>query len=329
VAQVPASTQTPPPAGSGPPGNAKTKQGGNGGGKHHRHEKPTESGIVVHVNPLAKSYTLATSDGQLIAIHSGDLPDPRTRLTVGVRALLNGTYAEVGERTESSPRGNTTFNGNVTYRDPQAGVYTVSDTGTSVLVHLPKGASPDDLPPLNDEVSVSATVEPAPAAKRKRHRRAVQSGRRTKRAGQLAEVRAAIRHGRADAPDGCSNEPIPGPEPSSVLEQRTVIIQGPSIAPVNVEGIVERACTDTGELALSADDIRASGADITLALPDGIDLSKLDLGMPNEAAIEIGTDGSYSLTGLYSDDGVTGADDSSAAQGVQTAKNRQPVRTPG
>jgi hypothetical protein len=319
VAQVPTSTGTPPPATSSPPPNTKTKTGGNGGGNHHQHEKPTEAGIVVHVNPLAKSYTLATSDGDLVAIHSSDLPDPRTRLTVGVRSLLNGTYAEVGERTESSPRGNTTFLGNVTYRDPEANVYTVSAVGTSVLVHVPDASTAEDLPPLNDEVSVSVTVQPPPSAKDKRAAKRT-SGPRRHRSSRLGRVRTAVRRAKADAPDGCSDQPIPGPEPSSILEQRQVIIEGPPVAPVNVEGIVERACADSGELSLSADDIRESGADIPLTPSESIDLSKLDLGTPIEAAIEIGTDGSYSVTGLYSDDGAAGADDSSAAQGIQTAK---------
>jgi hypothetical protein len=318
TAQVPTSTGTPPPT-ENPPPDTNTKKGGNGGGKHHRHEGQTESGIVVHVNPIAKSYTLATNDGDLVAIHSSDLPDPRTRLKVGVRSLLNGTYAEVGERTESSPRGNATFKGNVTWQDPQAKVYTVSAVGTSVLIHLPKGATADDLPSLNDEVEVSVTVQPPPSAKRKRaakHRR----GPPAERSSGLASVTKAARHAKADAPDGCSDQPIPGPEPSSVLEQRSVLTLGPAVSPVNVEGIVERACADSGELSLSADDIRESGADIPLTPSESIDLSKLDLGMPIDAAIEIGNDGSYSVTGTYSDDGVAGANDSSAAQGVQTAK---------
>jgi hypothetical protein len=324
TAQVPTSTGTP-PAADNPPPDTNTKKGGNGGGKHHRHEGQTESGIVVHVNPLAKSYTLATNDGDLVAIHSSDLPDPRTRLKVGVRSLLNGTYAEAGERTESSPRGNATFLGNVTYRDPEAKVYTVSAVGTSVLIHVPNASQADDLPPLNDEVSVSVTVQPPPSAKDKRavkDKRAAKrmSGPRRHRSIRLGRVKTAVRRAKADAPDGCSDQPIPGPEPSSILEQRQVIIEGPSVAPVNVEGIVERACADSGELSLSADDIRESGADIPLTPSESIDLSKLDLGMPIDAAIEIGTDGSYSVTGLYSDDGAAGADDSSAAQGIQTAK---------
>jgi hypothetical protein len=325
VAQVPTSTGTPPPTSSGPPPNTNTKKGGNNGGKHHRHEGQTESGIVVHVNPLAKSYTLATSDEDLIAIHSGDLPDARDRLTVGVRPLLNGTYAERGEREEQSTRGNTTFKGNVTWEDPQAKVYTVSAIGTSVLIHLPKGATADDLPSLNDEVEVSVTVQPPPSAKDKgaakdKHAAKRKSGPRRHRSSGLGRVRTAVRRAKAAAPDGCSDQPIPGPEPSSVLEQRSVLSLGSAVSPVNVEGIVERACADSGELSLSADDIRESGADIPLTPSESIDLSKLDLGTPIDAAIEIGTDGSYSVTGLYSDDGAAGANDSSAAQGVQTAK---------
>ena len=63
------------------------------------------------------------------AIHTDDLPDPRTRLSVGVRPLFNGTYAERGERELHGTRGNATLDGNVTYRDPQAGTYTVSASG--------------------------------------------------------------------------------------------------------------------------------------------------------------------------------------------------------
>jgi hypothetical protein len=317
TAQVPTSTQTPPPTGSGPAGNTNTKQ--NHGGGHHplppSHEKPTVDGVVVHVNTLAKSYTVATNGEQLIAIHTDDLPDPRTRLSVGVRPLFNGTYAERGERELHGTRGNATFDGFVTYRDPQAGVYTVSKPGTSVLVHIPGGAKAGDPPELNNEVLVSATVEPPPADKRKRAKHG-----RTKHSYRLGRVRAATRRAKADASDGCSDEPIPGPAPSSVLQQRQVIVEGPPVGPVSVEGIVERACPDSGELGLSADDIRESAADIALASPDAIDLSSLEPGTPVDATMSIGQDGSYSLTGLSSDDGVTGANDVSSGQGDQAPK---------
>jgi hypothetical protein len=295
------STQAPPPpAGPAPSGPAPSKRTGSHHGHHHPLPPPptgsTVDGTVAQVNPLARSYAVATTDGQLVAIHATDLPNPRQRVSVGVRELFNGTFAEHGKRTENGNRGNVNIDGIVTYRDAKAGVYTVSVDGASVLVHLPDGAPAGDLPLLNNEVSVAVTVEPPPPTKRTKRKRAA-----------------------TKASDGCADQPIAGPDPSSVLRQRSVTVEGPPVGSVNVEGIVERACPSSGELAISADDIRESGSDITLASPDSIDLSLLELGKPIDATMQIGEDGSYTLTGVSSDDGTSGANDSSAGQGDQAA----------
>ncbi len=298
--QVSVSTEAPAPPAEEPPSKPHTKQGGgNGHGPPlpPTHEKPTVQGVVVHVNPVAESYSIATTDEdhQLLAIHDDDLPDPQTKVKVKLRELFNGTFAEAGERTESQTETEATFNGMVTYRNLQDGIYTVSNTGTSILVHLPDSAEAEDMPPLNNEIALTATVKPSPAAKAKRSR-------------------------HAKAADGCSDEPIAGPDPSSTLEQRSFTIVGPAYGSVDVEGIVERACDASQELGLSADDIRESETDISLASPQEIDLSLLELGQPVDATARIAEDGSYELTGVSSDDGVAGADDSEAGQGDQEAE---------
>ena len=57
-----------------------------------------------------------------------------------------------------------------------------------------------------------------------------------------------------------------------------------------------------------------------LAEPDAIDLPPLEHGTLVDATMNIGEDGSYSLTGLSSDDGVAGANDSSSGQRDQAPK---------
>jgi hypothetical protein len=313
--QVPTSSPAPSPA---PAPTAPGAPAKGPGPIHHAPPLPpapnqnTIAGTVVHVNPVAKSYSLATTTGDLVPVHTTDLPDPRTNVSVDVDQLFNGTFAERGERSVAGTSDDATFGGTVTHVDQAADAYTVSVRGASVLVHGPPGADPQ-LPPLANEVSVTVGIElPQGSA-----RSAGSSARSSK-----AEARGSKRrfsHGRlaarAKRADGCAGQPIPGPEPSAVLRQQSVIIQGPPIGSIGLEGIVERACPSSRELSLSADDIRESNTDIRIAPPPTIDLSRLTVGEAVDATLAIGGDGSYTLTGIASDDGEEGADDPGAGQG--------------
>jgi hypothetical protein len=136
---------------------------------------------------------------------------------------------------------------------------------------------------------------------------------------QPTSVEKAAWQTGTNAVDGCANQPIPGPQPSSTLTQQNVTVEGPPVGSVHVEGIVEGACPSSHELGLSADDIRESTSDIQITSSESIDLSQLALGKAVDATVRIGTDGSYELTGISRDDGIAGASDSGSGQGDQAS----------
>ncbi|HEY5814961.1 MAG TPA: hypothetical protein VIS95_01315 [Solirubrobacterales bacterium] len=124
-------------------------------------------GTVAQANPAAGSYALAIAGGELVAVHAPELPEPGTKLSVPVRRLANGTFAEAGKVERERKRATQVeFRGAVTFADPDpaAPAYTVSGRGSSLLVHAlpdPAGAAPT-LPAIGSYVTVKAQVE-APA----------------------------------------------------------------------------------------------------------------------------------------------------------------------
>lgn len=120
-------------------------------------------GTVVHVNPAASSYTVAETGGVMNAVHAGKLPAAGAAIEVPIRALANGTLAEVGKRHKTGSDARATLAGIVTFvvADPAAPAYTVSNRGTSVLVHVqpdPTGLPPA-LPALGAYVTVAVGIE--------------------------------------------------------------------------------------------------------------------------------------------------------------------------
>jgi hypothetical protein len=310
-AATPSDTSPSKDAGGGGPGG----NGDNQGRPRRPPENPTIEGTVVHVNRVADSYSVATTDGQLVPIHDADvpiddadLPEPRTNLTVEVEELFNGTFAELEDPETSGTSDHATFSGIVTYVDPDADVYTVSVAGASVLVHVPAGdGAPPNLPDLATEVVVDVGID-LPTGSSKRAPR---------RAGAARGVT------RAAAPaDGCAVEPRPGPKPSSALQERNLIVFGPPVGAIHMEAIVERSCQVTHELELSADDVREAESDVLVGAPAAIDLSLLEPGKAVSATVTIDAEGSYDLTGVSSDDGAGGADDPSTGQGDQAGSKR-------
>jgi hypothetical protein len=312
---------TPPPQ---TPGDGKAKKGHDHRGPPRKpHEKPSVTGTVVNVNPVAQSYTVARDEGGApAAIHADDLPDAGTKVKVGVRKLFNGTYAERGERSDLGTSDSGFFTATVTYLDYNAGVYTASAPGASLLVHAPAG----EMPSLGDELDLGVSVDvPAKAKHHRRakaraharHHRRAKAHRRRARSG--GPVWGALERVFARATDNCTDQPIEGPGPSAVLHQDSFLIEGFATGPVDIEGIVERACPASEELELSADDIRASGKDIVLPSPAAVDLSLLEPGKAVDVTAKVDLDGSYELTGVSSDDGVAGANDSATGQGDQAA----------
>ncbi len=121
------------------------------------------AGTVVHVNAAAGSYTIAEVGGLMSAVHAGKLPATGAKIEVPIRALANGTLAEAGKRVKTKTTKAAELAGIVSFvnADPLAPAYTVSNKGTSALVHVtpdPSGALPE-LPVLGAYVTVNAGIE--------------------------------------------------------------------------------------------------------------------------------------------------------------------------
>ena len=84
---------------------------------------------------------------------------------------------------------------------------------------------------------------------------------------------------------------------------------------VELEGIVGAVDLEAARLLLSADDVRESGLDLTLNVPNGIDVASLVAGDSVLVGADIGPDGSLTLTGLASDERLEGAEDAKATVG--------------
>jgi hypothetical protein len=267
-------------------------------------------GTVVHLNPAARSYTLAANGGRMIAVHAGDLPALGETISVPVRGLFNRTFAEDGRRTVSGHTRAIELGGIVTYVDATDGVYTVSRTGASVLVRV-DGANPGSLPVLGDLITVRGRLgRSAPA-----------NG-----AGALDSSPAAT-PGSGVATDSttptaptsrCAKRPRSAAASGSIT-QKSVQIGDTPLTYSDIEGILQGVCDDTGQILLSADDVRESGADIAITVPSTIDTGGLAVGDSVDVSTVLSEDGSYRLSGLSNDDGVTNADDSDLALGDQAA----------
>lgn len=126
-------------------------------------EKQELVGTVVHVNPVASSYTVAETGGVMSAVHAGKLPAPGTAVEVPIKTLANGTLAEAGRRHRTDTKAAADLAGIVTFvkADPAAPAYAVSNRGSSVLVHVqpdPTGALPP-LPVLGAYATTAVAVE--------------------------------------------------------------------------------------------------------------------------------------------------------------------------
>jgi hypothetical protein len=252
--------------------------------------------VVVHVNPAADSYTVAaTGSGAMGAVHASHLPQPGAIVKAEVRPLFNGTYAEK-DRIRSGQAASAKITGIVTARDPQTGSYTVSKRGISILVgvHSESESAPPPAPPaLGSYVEAGVKIE------------------------EIDSQQRSARRGSSDPSESCTADadPVPPPnlEPVARLWQTSLERKG-HFDYSDFEGIV-MACPEADKLVLSSDDIREAGTDLTFTAADGIDLSKLALGDSVDVAATFADDGALSLSGVVSDEGVTGADDSSTGQG--------------
>lgn len=255
-------------------------------------------GTVVHANPAAGSYTMAIAGGELVSVHAPKLPPPGTKLKVEGNPLANNTFGEASrERSGGSRRAE--FRGVVTFVDPDplGPTYTVSGRGSSILVHAAPGTEAQ-LPVLGAYATVSAQIEtpvpteaqpPAPPA-------------------DPAEPPVA---------PTCAADPSlkPLPEPAMIAAQRGLKVEPEPATYLDLAGILTAVCPATGQIAVSADDLRESGKDIVLSVPGRFKTAGLELGDSVVATATLGEDGTLTLAGLASDERARGAEDTGSAQG--------------
>ncbi len=291
-AETPATEPAPPAKEKAPEGEAGPEE-----------EAEVMSGVVVHANPAAGSYTVVEAGGLMNAVHAAKLPAPGATISVPVRTLANGTFAEAGARKQSGTKTQASFSGIVTFVDPDpaAPAYAVSKRGISLLVRVhpdPAGA-PAALPQLGAFASVVAEIEkPPPAAP--------------------TEPPAATPPPAAPPAPTCTPDPVQPPlvpAPAAILWQRQLDADGAPFASSDFEGVVTAICPAEAKLSLSGDDLRQSGKDILFTVPEGIDLGKLKVGDSVAATAAIEAGGGLTLTGLASDERTKGADDARVTQG--------------
>lgn len=264
-------------------------------------EEETEAvelaGTVVHANPAAGSYTMATKGGELVSLHAAKLPPPGTKLTVEGTPLANNTFAEA-ERERSGAATTATLRGVVTYvnPDPADPAYTVSGRGSSILVHVAP-EPPAQLPVLGAYATATVGIQKAPAAE-------------APSAPEAATVPPA--EAPACVPDPALAPPAP---PAKIVVQRQLRTEPEPATYVDLAGIVSAVCPATGQLLLSADDLREDEADLPLAVPSQIKTAKLKVGDSVLATATLGEDGALTLAGLASDERTKGAEDATSAQG--------------
>lgn len=263
-------------------------------------EEETEAvelaGTVVHINPAAGSYTLATKGGEPVSLHAAKPPLLGSKLSVEGTPLANNTFAEA-ERQRAGAAIKATLRGIVTYvaPDPAEPAYTVSGRGSSILVHVTPGQAPQ-LPVLGAYATVTIGIQKPPAAAPL----------------PAPEASPPPAEAPACAPDPALAPPAP---PSRILVQRQLKTEADPATYVDLAGIVSAVCPATGQLLLSADDLREGGADLLLAVPTQIKTAKLRVGDPVLATATVGEDGALTLEGLASDERTKGAEDTASAQG--------------
>ncbi len=275
----------------------------------------TMAGLVVHANPAAGSYTVVEAGGLMNAIHAAKLPAPGTKVSVPVRTLANGTFAEDGKRKQTGKRTSASIAGIVTFvdADPAAPSYAVSKRGVSLLIRVrpdPSGAAPV-LPQLGAYANVSVEIEKPPAAAGQPPAAAPVPGEAV--VSPAPPAAPAPEAAPACAPDPA--QPLTVPAPVAILWQQQLEADGAPFASSDFAGVVSAICPAQGQLALSGDDLRQSGKDIVLTVPKSIDLGDLEVGESVAATAAIEADGSLRLTGLAGDERTKGADDEAATQG--------------
>jgi hypothetical protein len=276
------------------------------------------SGTVVHTNPAAGSYALAQG-GPLVAVHARRLPQPGERVRTPVRTLLNGTYAEAGKRKRKGTTDKATFSGTVTFRDDEAGkdYYTVSGTGTSVLVRVPPGPGGAATPPdfatavtvtVRFDAPGSTTPPPTPPPATPTDGVLPPATTTTTPTQPQSTPQACDSDGEAGAASGKIS-------PSKQLTETARSVDQTGVTAASLAGIIQAVCPGSRQIVLSADDTRESEQDSVIGIARGIDLTKVRPGQPILGTVDLKPPDLLSLGTLSSDQGMNGANDPNQVQG--------------
>ena len=274
--------------------------GGGGGGDEKKKKKPKEkpdflSGTVVHTNPVARSYTIA-SGGGLSSIHAVSLPAVGTNVKVPIIQLHNKTYGEDGKRELKGTAAQVTFAGVVTdsRNDTTASgppdTYTVSVRGSSILVHSPPDPTGLAEPPAIGKL-VTTTVDIRDAAP------------------------TPLPSDPSPTPT-CAPPALPLPDPPltfpkelhQVAPGSLIVDPVSNVAATEIETVIQTLCPGTpGQFLLSSDDVREGKTDVELT-NSGIDMTRLSAGTAVIASVSIVDDVPPAkklgaVTGVASDQG--------------------------
>lgn len=283
-------------------------------------ETTLAEGIVVRVNENAGSYSIA-SGGLLTTVHAKQLPDAGAGVKVAVEPLFNGTLKEAESPKTSKGETEATFSGVVTWVAPDGSSYVLSSSGASVPVQVPEpkpGAKPE-IPELASSVTVSVAIAeaPDPVSFERRHRRSVAT---PLDADPVPPTQPADPAQPTEPAAGCAPE---GPQPAEpydpgvVLTQSSFQVEFEDLTVAAAEGIVQAVCEDESEVVISADDLRESATDLTLTVPDDVDLADIEPG--DSVLVNLNPtpseDGGLELSGIAGDTGLKDADDDALGQG--------------
>lgn len=119
-------------------------------------------GTVVHKNRRAHSFSIADARGRLVEIHAQRSPRVGSRVVVNVRKLHNGGYVTTHTAVGRVTR-HVRLKGTVTYADRRKGIFVVSASGVSMIVHKRAGAAVRaaavaTLPAVGEQVTVNGSV---------------------------------------------------------------------------------------------------------------------------------------------------------------------------
>jgi hypothetical protein len=291
-----------------------------------RPPKLTLQGVVAAVDSPAQSFALVDRHGHLLAVHAYATTKVGRTVKTDKRKLANGTLeaTTVNELKRASAT-KVTLDGVVTFVDSAHNRYTLSDHGASILIAAKVPAKPASAAPASAAPASAAPASAAPAS-------AAPASAAPTTAGPASSVIDSIVQaltGKGATPPyapPAATSPLPivghrvhvelalpaAPSASAPtgLDELSRTDRGPAKPPLELAGLISAIDPTAHKLTISADGpATIGGGMIALTAPSTIDLKKFFVNNPVLANATVAADGTYTLTGIASDNGAIGADD--------------------